>query len=162
MATIRKHRGKWQAIVRRKGHGSKSKTFHIKSDAKRWAIDQELKLDNGSFGKMCPHEVTLAELLKRYCDSITVTKKGAPQETRRIQRLLKDPLTSLKSDQITSERLASFRDRRLKDGTRAAAIDLLLIGHCLKTAMNEWGLSLATNPADKVKRPAHPKHDKGA
>lgn len=154
MATIRKHRGKWQAIVRRKGQGSASKTFHIRRDAERWAREQELKLDNGTFGKLLPQEVTLAELLIRYRDTITVTKKGAPQETRRIQRLLKDPLTFLAADQITSDRLACFRDKRLRDGTRAAAIDLILIGHCLKIAMNEWGLSLATNPADKVKRPA--------
>lgn len=157
MATIRKHRSKWQAIVRRKGQGSASKTFHIRRDAERWARDQEQKLDNGTFGKLAPQEVTLAELLIRYRDAITVTKKGAPQETRRIQRLLKDPLTSLAADQITSDRLASFRDKRLRDGTRAAVIDLILIGHCLKIAMNEWGLSLTANPADKVKRPAPPK-----
>lgn len=157
MATIRKHRGKWQAIVRRKGQGSTSKTFHIRRDAERWARDQERKLDNGTFGKLAPHEVTLAELLTRYRDTITVTKKGAPQEKRRIQRLLKDPLTSLAADQITSVRLASFRDKRLRDGIRAAAIDLILIGHCFKIAMNEWGLSLSLNPADKVKRPAPPK-----
>ena len=157
MATIRKHRGKWQAIVRRKGRGSASKTFHIRRDAERWARDQDRKLDNGTFGKLEPKEVTLAELLIRYRDTITATKKGAPQETRRIQRLLKDPLSSLVADQITSNRLASFRDERLRDGIRAAAIDLILIGHCLKIAMNEWGLSLAMNPADKVKRPAPPK-----
>lgn len=157
MATIRKHRGKWQAIVRRKAKGSASKTFHIRRDAERWARDQERKLDNGTFGKLAPHEVTLAELLIRYRDTITVIKKGAPQETRRIQRLLKDPLSSLVADQITSDRLASFRDKRLRDGTRAAAIDLILIGHCLKIAMNEWGLSLTANPVDKVKRPAPPK-----
>ena len=157
MATIRKHRKKWQAIVRRKGQGSASKTFLIRRDAERWARDLEQRLDNGTFGKLAPQEVTLAELLIRYRDTITVTKKGAPQETRRIQRLLKDPLTFLAADQITSERLASFRDKRLRDGIRAAAIDLILIGHCLKIAMNEWGLSLALNPADKVKRPAPPK-----
>ena len=156
MATIRKHRGKWQAIVRRKAQGSASKTFHIRRDAERWARDQERRLDNGTFGKLAPQEVTLSELLIRYRDTITVKKKGAPQETRRIQRLLKDPLSSLMADQITSDRLASFRDKRLRDGTRAAAIDLILIGHCLKIAMNEWGLSLALNPADKVKRPAPP------
>lgn len=157
MATIRKHRGKWQAIVRRKGRGSASKTFHIRRDAERWARDQERKLDNGTFGKLLPQEVSLAELLTRYRDTITVTKKGALQETRRIQRLLKDPLTSLNADQITSDRLASFRDKRLRDGTRAAAIDLILIGHCLKIAMNEWGLSLTANPVDRVTRPAPPK-----
>ena len=157
MATIRKHRGKWQAIVRRKAQGSASKTFHFRRDAERWARDQEQRLDNGTFGKLAPQEVTLAELLIRYRDTITVKKKGAPQETRRVQRLLKDPITSLVVDQITSDRLASFRDKRLRDGIRAAAIDLILIGHCLKIAMNEWGLSLALNPADKVKRPAPPK-----
>ena len=154
MATICKHRRKWQAIVRRKGQGSASKTFHIRRDAERWARDQEQRLDNGTFGKLAPQEVTLAELLIRYRDTVTVTKKGAPQETRRLQRLLKDPLSSLMVDQITSDRLASFRDKRLRDGTRAAAIDLIMISHCLKIAMNEWGLSLTTNPADKVKRPA--------
>ena len=80
-----------------------------------------------------------------------------PQETRRIQRLLKNTLTSLKADQITSERLASFRDRRLKDAKCATAIDLIFIGHYLKIAMNELGLSLVSNPADKVKRPVPPK-----
>ena len=158
MATIRKHRSKWQAIVRRKGQGSSSKTFHIRRDAERWAREQELKLDNSTFGKLSPQEVTLADLLVRYRDTITVTKKGAPQETRRIQRLLKDPLTSLAADQITSDRIASFRDKRLRDGMPcAAAIDLILIGHCLKIAMNEWGLSLVTIPQILVKRPALPK-----
>ncbi|EJW21563.1 site-specific recombinase XerD [alpha proteobacterium IMCC14465] len=157
MATIRKHRGKWQAIVRRKGQGSASKTFHVKREAERWARNQELKLDNGTFGKLLPNEVTLADLLIKYRKTITVTKKGAPQETRRIQRLLNDPISSLAADQITSDRLASFRDRRLNNGTRAAAIDLILIGHCLRVSINEWGLSLMTNPADKVKRPAPPK-----
>ena len=58
MATIRKHRGKWQAIVRRKGQGSASKTFHIRRDAERWARDQERKLDNGTFGKLAPQKVS--------------------------------------------------------------------------------------------------------
>ena len=93
MATIRKHRSKWQAIVKRKGIGSKSKTFHFRRDAERWAREQERKLDNGKFGKLLPQDVTLAKLLIRYRDTVTSAKKGAPQETRRIQRLLKDPLS---------------------------------------------------------------------
>ena len=89
MATIRKHRGKWQTIVRRKGQGSASKTLYFRRDAKRWARDQEQKLDNGTFGKLAPQEVTLAELLTRYRDTITVTKKGAPQETRSLLLLVR-------------------------------------------------------------------------
>ena len=37
MATIRKRGPKYQAIVRRHGFGSTSKTFHRKSDAQEWA-----------------------------------------------------------------------------------------------------------------------------
>ena len=58
MATIRKHRGKWQAIVRLKGQGSTSKTFHIRRDSERWAREQEQKLDNGTSFRP-PHNTSL-------------------------------------------------------------------------------------------------------
>ena len=157
MATIRKHRSKWQAIVRRKGVGSKSKTFNIKRDAQRWAREQELKLDNGTFGKLMPDEQSLAQLLRTYRDKVTSKKKGAPQEIRRIRRLLKDPISNLKISHLTSYKLSLFRDRRLHDGPRAAALDLIIISHCISIAIKEWGLALDENPTINVKRPAPPK-----
>ncbi|MEL0291930.1 MAG: site-specific integrase, partial [Aquiluna sp.] len=39
------------------------------------------------------------------------------------------------------------------DGRRTCHYDLILIRHCLKIAMNEWGLMLSSNPVDKVKMP---------
>ena len=50
MATIRQQdNGKWQAIVRKKGHKQKSKTFLLKSDAEKWARQTEVDLERGVF-----------------------------------------------------------------------------------------------------------------
>ena len=68
-------------------------------------------------------------------------------------RLINDPVSSLNVDKLSSAKVAAFRDKRLKDGVRATHYDLILIRHCLKIAINEWGLMLAYNPVDKVKMP---------
>ena len=53
--------------------------------------------------------------------------------------------------------LASFRDKRLKDGQRACQLDLILIRHCLRIAISEWGLRLSVNPVDQIKKPPSPR-----
>ena len=45
MATIRKHRSKWQALVRRKGCPPLTRTFIKKSDAIAWARQLESDAD---------------------------------------------------------------------------------------------------------------------
>jgi len=44
MATIRKHRGKWQVQIRRAGHRPMSETFHFRKDAETWARHTEAKV----------------------------------------------------------------------------------------------------------------------
>ena len=65
-------------------------------------------------------------------------------------------MSSLRVSQLTSKAIAAFRDRRLLDGRRTCHYDLTLIRHCLKIAMNEWGLMLSSNPVDRVKMPPSP------
>jgi hypothetical protein len=48
MATIRKLRRKWQAIVRR-GKIVVAKSFWKKSDASQWAYKIEVQIETGSF-----------------------------------------------------------------------------------------------------------------
>ena len=84
---------------------------------------------------------------------MTPAKRGATTELRRLQRLIRDPLSSLRVSQLTSQAIAAFRDRRLLDGRRTCHYDLILIRHCLKIAMNKWGLMMLSNPVDKVKIP---------
>ena len=41
MASIRKRNNRWQVQVRSRIYGSIAKSFHRKSDAQKWAIEQE-------------------------------------------------------------------------------------------------------------------------
>ena len=153
MATYRKRNGKWQAIVRHKTIGTTSRSFHTKQAAIKWVISIEEQLEAGTFGTLKPTHTTLGELLQRYAREVTPVKRGATTELRRLHRLIRDPLSSLRVGQLTSQAIAAFRDRRLLDGRRTCHYDLILIRHCLKIAMNEWGLMLPSNPVDRVKMP---------
>ena len=44
MAYLRKHRDKWQSIIRVQGHPHLAKSFKSKTDATRWATETELKI----------------------------------------------------------------------------------------------------------------------
>ena len=157
MATFRKRNGKWQAIVRQKNIGTASRSFIKKTQAIKWALEQEERIERGVFGSIEPSEVTLGELLNRYSQQITPAKRGAETEQRRLNRLINDSISDCSIEQLTSKTLASFRDRRLLDGQRACEYDLILIRHCLKVAMSEWGLMLSVNPVDQIKKPPSPK-----
>ena len=153
MATYRKRNGKWQAIVRHKDIGTRARSFHTKQAAIKWAFGEERKLTEGVMGVLKPSDVTLGQLLQQYVVEVLPAKRGAVTEGQRLQRLIRDPVSSFKASQLTSQAIAAFRDRRLHDGRRTCHYDLILIRHCLKVAMNEWGLMMSSNPVDKVKMP---------
>ena len=153
MATLRKRVNKWQAIVRHQSIGTTAKSFSNKSAALKWSIAQEQAIESGALGRLSPSEVTLGELLKRYLDIITPSKRGADVERRRLKRLIEDDISSYQLYRLSSQAIAKFRDRRLLDGRRTCQYDLILIRHCIKLAINEWGLMLSSNPVDKVKLP---------
>ena len=153
MATYRKRNGKWQAIVRHKDIGTRARSFHTKQAAIKWAVGEERKLTEGVTGVLKPSDVKLGQLLQRYVAEVLPAKRGAATELHRLQRLIRDPVSSLRASQLTSQTITAFRDRRLLDGRRTCHYDLTLIRHCLKIAMDEWGLILCSNPVDRVKMP---------
>ena len=105
MATYRKRNGKWQAIVRRKEIGTRARSFHTKQAAIKWVISVEEQLEAGTFGTLRPTHITLGELLERYSSEVTPVKRGATIKLRRLQRLIKDPVSSLRASQLTSQAL---------------------------------------------------------
>ena len=157
MATFRKRNGKWQAIVRQRNIGTVSRSFINKTQAIKSALQQEVRIERGVFGSIEPSEVTLGELFQRYSEEITPAKRGAETVQRRLRRLIRDSISSHSIDQLTSQSLARFRDRRLLDGQRVCQLDLILIRHCLRIATSEWGLMLSVNPVDQIKKPPSPK-----
>ncbi len=153
MGTIRKRNGNFQAQVRREGVKPISKTFLTKKDAEVWVRGIEARIDVGEVNVAMPKLLTLRDLLVRYAEEITPYKKGKQQELRRISRLLKDRISDTKLSKLSSATIAEFRDRRMKDGVRAAQIDLILIRHAIKIARIEWGVELPSNPVEGVRIP---------
>lgn len=152
MATFQQRSGKWLARVRKAGFPTQSKTFSSKRLAQAWAIRIEHGFESGIAG--LPDKTTsLGDLLMRYQKTITPHKKSHKDEARRINWLLRCPLSTLSLSHLTPAVISNFRDERLRDGVRTTHYDLTLMRHCVETARREWGIYLSDNPFDAVKKP---------
>ena len=103
------------------------------------------------------NQTRLKDVLERYRDNITVNKKGAKQETYKINKLMRNKIAKSPLAKITPMKIAQFRDS-LKDYSEPATINkyITLISVAIRTATNEWGIYLPTNPTDKIKRLKEP------
>lgn len=115
MATIRKLRGKWQAMVRRKGIAPRSKSFDKKSDAEKWARDLETQVDVSGYvpDTKIAEQTTLGDILTRYRDEISPTKRSAKTETIRINAMLRRDVCHRTLALLSSPDLAGYRDEPL-------------------------------------------------
>lgn len=136
MATIRKRLNKFQVQVRKEGKNI-SKTFTNKSDALKWAKEQEVKIEQGSFSTK-KESVTLAFLLDRWEREVLVNLKSWSVERYKVALVTKQ-LGHIPLDQITSSLLASYRDKRLATASnQTTKHELGLIRRAMKKAI-EWG-----------------------
>ena len=62
-------------------------------------------MEAGHYGKLCPTKITLTDLLDKYLSEITPKKRGRESEARRIKRLLKDPVSLYRLDDLSPHRL---------------------------------------------------------
>ena len=89
MASFRKRNNLWQAQVRSKHVGSISKSFHKKSEAQKWAKEQEVLMQSGQWSRVNESSFTLDDLMTKYKHEITPKKRGYEVEDRRLRRLLR-------------------------------------------------------------------------
>ena len=94
MASIRKYGKSWQAQVQNRKTGSMCKSFHCKTDAERWAIEQEALMQTGQFEQIQTKDSNLADLMHSYAEKVTPTKRGAAHQCGRISRLMKERIYS--------------------------------------------------------------------
>lgn len=156
MATIRQRNDRWQVIVKRKGYPSQSKTFDMRKDAEKWARQQERAIDAGQWADRTEAEqTTLKELLDRYAQEVSKTKRGADAEAYRIDQFKRSKLAQYAPAAITSRLIALWRDDRLKEVSPGTVLrELQLLGHVFTVAMREWGIALHSNPVTLVRKPA--------
>jgi|TARA_B100000315_G_scaffold41863_1_gene36761 integrase len=158
MAYIRKSGRGWQAVIRKKNHPHVYKTFFNKGDASRYARESEIKIEKGLFDDMTEaHQTVLRDILARYRDEITPNKKGAKQETYKINKLMRNKIAKYPLARLTPTKIAEFRDL-LREHAEPATVNkyLTLISVAITTARNEWGIYLPNNPVDKLKRLREP------
>lgn len=153
MAYIHKRGDRWNAVIRRRGQPSLSATFGRKSDAERWAREQELKFDRGV--EHAPVDLTFEQAVNRYLTEVSVNHKGHRWEVIRFGLLLNMVDFRLKQIQkINDIDIQNWRDERLTQVSGASVNrEMNLISGLFTTAIKDWKIRMEHNPCSLVRRP---------
>ena len=111
MATFRKRGNKTVAEVAVKGI-RKSKSFPNKTMAKSWATEMEFQLSQQAEG--VSHTHTLKDVMNRYADEVSVTKRGARWEIIRLNKFCTYAIADTKLIDLQREHIADWVQLRLK------------------------------------------------
>ncbi|OGQ98001.1 MAG: hypothetical protein A2521_03420 [Deltaproteobacteria bacterium RIFOXYD12_FULL_57_12] len=159
IAKVKRKRGiAYKAEVRLKGHPYVSQTFDRLSDAQRWAEDTEKALRSGGYVGDTPlGDLRFTAALDRYLLEISSRKRPntkAREETSGCRLL--EGFRGVTLREITPARVASYRDKRLKDiGPSTIQKELALLSHLYPIARTEWNLDVA-NPVASIRKPSQP------
>ncbi len=156
MAYIRKRLGKWQCVVRMKGHPTTTKTFLVKKDAQLWGKNSELKFFRDDNDIQKNHYPLFKECLERYRDEIVIHKRSRVMETKLISYLLKESFINYKLNFVDNSVMARYRDRALKTlKSSSVRRRLAIISHMFTIAKREWGYKIE-NPILYIRKPKNP------
>ncbi|MFT6429807.1 MAG: integrase [Halopseudomonas sp.] len=164
MATIKRRGEAWRVGIRRKSYPTISGTFDSKADVQRWATEIEGDMSRARFLDIRDAEQTnVADALRRYRREITDTKKGARQESVRVDRWLEDGIAKKSLATLRSSDLAAWRDAHLKEGKAGSTVrlNLAIISHLYTIAIKEWGIQGITSLCAALRMPKPSKsHDR--
>jgi integrase len=156
MATFLKRGSRWRVQIRRNGFPPLCKTFSLKSDAEKWARDKERAIDRAEL----PINVsdlkatTVGDLLRRYQETVTLSKRGKESEGYRIKTILSHEISSLSLNRLSAASIASYRDQRLLTVSPSSVLrELAILSHVFHLAMRDWGIPLPSNPVANISKP---------
>ncbi len=181
---VKKRGESWFCRIKRKG-ADIARSFDSQLDAEIWEKSVIREIDAGTFvreawmsghgdvklqkeasklaketAKQTPpappvRDMTFHDALQRYVGSVTVKKKGAAQETSKINKLQRDPLSKRLLKDLDSADFAAWRDERLSEGAAPATVKqyLAITSHLFNTARREWGLKSLENPILDIAKP---------
>lgn len=157
MASIRERFGTWQARVRLEGYPAEVKSFATRSEALKWARHMETTMDAGAYrSRSGADRALLGDVLQRYADEVSPSKRGHLDEVIRIKALKRAKMAGFALEKLTPATVANFRDERLRKVKAGAVIrDLSLLSSVVNHARREWGATI-DNPCLLVKKPPSP------
>ncbi len=140
MATYRKRGNTSRTEIRKKGH-CLSASFGTKAAAKEWAIQKEAAIVKGGIAPKTERITkTVADTFDHCVEEVSPTKKGARWEMVRLTALKRERFAKLKLPDLTTQDLAAYRDRRLREVSPSTVIrNLNLISAVFTKARKEWG-----------------------
>jgi len=152
---IRKHRKKWQCIVRHKGHAVIS-SFESKSEARSWGETTITSLRNGSYqnnDKLI--SMRFKDLLHIYLDRTMHKSKRAKILKYEIEMLRRSSLGSLSLASLSPNKISNFRDDRLRAGKSKTTVRkyLALMSRVITVGQRELQIPLQNNPFQLVEKP---------
>lgn len=159
MATIVKTpSGTWKAVIRKIGWPTTAKTFRTKRDAEDWARRTEDEMVRGVYLSRAPSEkLTVSAALKRYMEEVSATKKATTQRSEKFTRShLEAFFGKYSMAAVSADLVAKYRDERLVAGksNNTVRIELAMLGHLFRVAIQEWGLGLTFNPVANIRKPS--------
>ena len=153
MSTIRKHRGKWQSIIRVQGHPLISKVFVSKTDASRWANLTEVKLRREDTGIAKIKYPKFEDVARRYIEEISINKKCYKDERSKILQFIKEAWAVYPINRIMPHTINKWKEAALKTlsgGSVNRKLDV--ISSMYTTFKREWGYPV-DNPVLQIRRP---------
>lgn len=151
MATFEKRGKTWRVQVKR-GKIRKSSSFITKAEAVAWAAMIEAEILAGKSGAV-PNKL-FRDLLDRYADEVSVSKRGEKWERLRLALIGRDEISAVRLPELNATHFAAWRDRRLRSVSAASVRrEWNLISHACTVAAREWHW-LTENPMKLVRRPA--------
>lgn len=158
MASITKISSGYRAQVYVKGQRD-SAVRRTKREAEAWAAARETEL-RAQADTAPADRTTLRQLLERYRDEVSPTKRGRRWEEVRVNAFLRDPSLPLDSplSKVTSVEIGVWRDVRLRQVTASSVLrELKLLSSAFEEARREWRM-IDVNPVRDVRKPREPDH----
>ena len=116
MATVVKRQGKWFVQIRKKGYRAIYKTFLNKANATKWAKETEILMDKKVFEDYSDAETTtLGDLIRKYRDVKTPTKKGVREETYKLNFILRNDIAKINCLGRRKHHIYKFKDEILEN-----------------------------------------------
>ena len=153
MAHIRRHRNKWQSIVRISGHPIIAKSFTSKTDARHWAASVELKVKRDDVGLSKINFPRFKDIALRYIGEVSSTKKSFIKERYIINALMNESWAEYPIHKINPCVIGKYRDKHIKRISGSSVNRSLdVISTIFTTCKKEWGYPVS-NPVTSIRRP---------
>ena len=149
MATITKRKNRYTAVVRRAGYPTTTKTFGLKTDAKRWAAQLEADIDSGRIHKLRDRKSdddTVGGLITRFIEEVHPLKQFGESKLATLQLSARE-LQNVKIAKWKARDVIAYGTKRRETVSKSTLNQQLqYISQVLEYARIVWEIPMDGNP----------------